>query len=663
MASGFSGGGAPDFFTGRSIPSNPSMSNQQHPQHPQLPYRSQLPGLFLDQSAQIARQQALPSVIGKRTLSEFRNPAQFQNQMGLNGLLLRSVKPRRTYNHTSPISPLSPIDFSSPPTTTTSPDMSSLLLSPQQQQQQQQHNNNTVRRPAVLEQQQQQQQQLQSQPISSMGNATIIQQYSNSNSATLPLPEVPYMDTTTTPTNTVAPNKVLSSAQDLSDEKMMLRYLEKRLLDDDDDVNDESDDASVITKSGWSETIQSLISPTQKPISTSPTSSTSSCTSSVASPGSTCLKQSLMEAATSICEGKNDAAVEILTRLSQVSLNPKGNSEERLMSHMVATMKSRANPLVNPPPVAELFSKEHADSTQLLYEMSPCFKLGFMAANLAILEATIDEKSDNGNKIHVIDFDVGQGDQYVHLLHALSARQNGKPFAVKITAVADHKGGEERLGTVGKMLSQHAKQFGVSFIFKVVDSPKLGELTRESLGCDSDEPLAVNFAFKLCRMPDESVSTDNPRDELLRRVKGLGPRVVTLVEQQMNTNTAPFMARVTETCAYYGALFDSIEATVARDRADRGKVEEGLGRRLANSVACEGRDRVERCEVFGKWRARMGMAGFELRQLSQNVAETMKTRLSAGGNRVNPGFTVSEENGGVCFGWMGRTLTVASAWR
>ncbi|KAB1215425.1 Scarecrow-like protein 8 [Morella rubra] len=64
-----------------------------------------------------------------------------------------------------------------------------------------------------------------------------------------------------------------------------------------------------------------------------------------------------------------------------------------------------------------------------------------MAANLEILEATIDEKSDNGNKIHVIDFDVGQGDQYVQLLHVLSARQNGKPFAVKITAVADPKGG------------------------------------------------------------------------------------------------------------------------------------------------------------------------------------------------------------------------------
>ncbi|KAJ0099938.1 hypothetical protein Patl1_20187 [Pistacia atlantica] len=72
---------------------------------------------------------------------------------------------------------------------------------------------------------------------------------------------------------------------------------------------------------------------------------------------------------------------------------------------------------------------------------------------------------------------------------------------------------------------------------------------------------------------------------------------------------------------------------------ERLKVEAGLGRKLGNSVACEGKNRVERCEVFGKWRARMSMAGFELKPMSQNVAESMRSRLSYG-NRVNPGFTV-----------------------
>ena len=50
-----------------------------------------------------------------------------------------------------------------------------------------------------------------------------------------------------------------------------------------------------------------------------------------------------------------------------------------------------------------------------------------------------------------------------------------------------------------------------------------------------------------------------------------------------------------------------------RDNLERVKIEEGLSRKLGNLVACEGRDRVERCEVFGKWRAQMGMVGFELK--------------------------------------------------
>ena len=88
------------FFTGRS-------TNQA----PQPSYRSNLPGLFLDPSTQIAgRQQQLQqhpqqphTIIGKRNLSDYQ-AHQFQNhQAGLNGFFYRSVKP---HTYTSPISPL-----------------------------------------------------------------------------------------------------------------------------------------------------------------------------------------------------------------------------------------------------------------------------------------------------------------------------------------------------------------------------------------------------------------------------------------------------------------------------------------------------------------------------------------------------------------------------
>ncbi|KAL5811276.1 hypothetical protein ACOSQ4_027844 [Xanthoceras sorbifolium] len=657
MSSGFSGGGGggPDIYAalaGRSMNVVVNNGNATQPSYHQR--TQQLPGIFMDSSAAASQitNRAASTLIGKRTLTDFQmqqhqhlqqlqqlQPQLQQQQQhhlhhnnmnnpALNSLFLRSVKPR-TYQNLSPISPLSPADFAA---------ANSVLSS------------NRYGYPLLQQQLRSQQQQ---QPVGFVSGSV--------NQINPALSGVQFMNNNTMQTNRVV------QAQD-SEKKMLnrLQELEKQLLDDNDE---EGDAVSVITNtnSEWSETIQNLMTPSPKPvspISPSPTTSSSSSSSSVVSPVTSCSRQTVMEVASAISDGKNDVAAEILTRLSQAS-SSKGNSEQRMMEYMCSALKSRMKPDENPPPVTELFGQEHVESTQSLYEISPCFKLGFMAANLAILEATLDQHHQQQqpacNKLHVVDFDIGQGGQYENLLHALAARQNGRPAVVKITAVADNGGGEERLNGVGDMLKQLAKQVGVGLNFEVV-SAKLGDLTRDSLGCDANEPLAVNFAFKLFKMPDESVCTENPRDELLRRVKSLSPCVVTVVEQEMNTNTAPFVSRVNEACSYYGALFDSVESTVARDHKDRVKVEDGLGRKLANSIACEGRDRVERCEVFGKWRARMSMAGFELQPMSQTIAESMRAKLSSG-NWVNPGFTVKEENGGVYFGWMGRTLTVASAWR
>ncbi|KAL4362527.1 hypothetical protein GQ457_04G013110 [Hibiscus cannabinus] len=620
MASGISGTGTGTEFYGRirggAVANGGTMTNNQ----PTAPYQAQVPGTFMDQASQIVNR-AAPSFVGKRTRADFNSHAH-----ALNNLYLRAIKPRND-QHASPVSPM---DFSY----NLSPDVSSNFSSPSPS------SSSILQRYGVPLLQQVIPQRL---PLGISSEATI-------QAANPGFSSTRYMN--------LVQAKVVQ-AQD-PEKKMMnqLQELEKQLLDDDDN-DGEGDEVSVITNtnSEWSETIQNLIS-SSSPITCSTTSpSSSSSTSSVAS---TCSKQTIMEAASAISEGKTDVANEILTRLAQLA-NAKGNSEQRLMECMLLALNSRLklNSVGNTPPVAELFSKEHSAATQLLYDLSPCFNLGFIAANQAILDATLDQDQPSCNNLHVIDFDIGQGGQYLNLLHALAERVSRNPamVMVKITCIADN-GADGRLKMVGYKLSQAAERLGLCLKFNVVPTLKLSDLSRESLGCEPDEPLAVNFAFKLYRMPDESVSVENPRDELLRRVKRLAPRVVTLVEQEMNTNTAPFASRVGEAFGYYGALFESIELTLPRENSERVKLEEGLSRKIANSVACEGRDRFERCEVFGKWRARMSMAGFELTRLS----ESMRGRLNSG-NRFHPGFSVKEENGGISFGWMGRTLTVASAWR
>ncbi|KAL2340946.1 hypothetical protein Fmac_008886 [Flemingia macrophylla] len=108
-------------------------------------------------------------------------------------------------------------------------------------------------------------------------------------------------------------------------------------------------------------------------------------------------------------------------------------------------------------------------------------------------------------------------------------------------------------------------------------------------------------------------------DELLRRVKALRSRMVMLVEQEANANTTSFVARVVELCVYYGALFKSLEATSLPKRV---RIKEGLSRKVANLVVCEGREHVERCVVFENWHACMSMIGFRLKLLIQRVAES-----------------------------------------
>ncbi|XP_022874482.1 scarecrow-like protein 8 isoform X2 [Olea europaea var. sylvestris] len=622
MSSGFYGGGS-DFYTvgGRPITNNLNPKQQ-------VNYRSTLAGILPDPASQIMPSRR-PDLIGKRSLADFQQQSflqqqQIHNQNGL-GFYLRNVKSRPNYQHASPVSPLSLVDFS--PVSSISTEVGAISNPP----------GNPRYGVPILHQPRPQ----------NMNNVPVGSSFPNlvQNGAGSGVNS-----------GTVSGQECFSTQE--SEKKLMnhrLQELEKQLLCDE----DEGEAVSIVTNSEWSDTIQNLINPTQKTIAPSPTSSSSSCASTSASPPLPCPKQSMIDASIAISEGKNEIALEILTRLRQVS-NTIGTSEQRLTAYLASALKSRANHFNNPSALTELYSKEHIVTTQMLYDVSPCFKLGFMAANLAILEATSDHLF---NKLHVVDFNIGKGGQYVHLLHAFAAKNGGKKLAVlKITTFTDFmSGGEEKLKIVGEGLKVLASKIGVCFSFCIMNS-NIRELTREKLAVDSDEVLAVNFAFELYKLPDESVTTENLRDDLLRRVKGLSPNVVTVVEQEMNANTAPLVARVKEACEYYGALFDSLDATVSRDNSDRVRIEEGLGRKMCNSVACEGRDRVDRCEVFGKWRARLSMAGFQSRPVSPLDANSLLSRLNSG-MCSNPGFTVNELCGRICFGWMGRTLTVASAWR
>ncbi|KAL6492923.1 Proteasome subunit YC7alpha/Y8 (protease yscE subunit 7) [Orobanche gracilis] len=261
---------------------------------------------------------------------------------------------------------------------------------------------------------------------------------------------------------------------------------------------------------------------------------------------------------------------------------------------------------------------------RVLFEVCPCFRFRFMAASGAILEASKDE-----NRVHILDFDINQGSQYYTLLQTdqTLAKTPGKRHHIKLTGVEDPESVQRPiwgLEIIGLRLEQLAKDLNISFEFRTVAS-ETALVSQSTLRCQPGEALIINFAFQMHHMPDESVSTLNLRDQLLRMVSSLNPKLVTVVEAAGRE------------CEYSSFLVE--------DRVDVER--QCLARDIINVVACEGEERIERYEVAGKWRARMSMAGFRSCPISRDVKDEIEKLIDSYSDR----FNVGEEMGTLHFVW------------
>ncbi|KAH7860208.1 hypothetical protein Vadar_010660 [Vaccinium darrowii] len=371
------------------------------------------------------------------------------------------------------------------------------------------------------------------------------------------------------------------------------------------------------------------------------------------------LKQLLIDCAKALYENNLDDFEKLVDKAQSV-VSISGEPIQRLGAYMVEGLVARKE-ASGTNIYRTLKCKEQPEGKdllsymQILYEICPYLKFGYMAANGAIAEACKNE-----DRIHIIDFQIAQGTQWLTLLQALAARPSGPPH-VRITGIDDPVNQYARgdsLEAVGKRLKAISDKFNIPVEFHPVPvfAP---DITKDMLGVRHGEALAVNFPLQLHHTPDESVVVNNPRDGLLRLVKSLSPKVVTLVEQESNTNTTPFLTRFVETLDYYSAMFDSIDVTLPRDRKERINVEQHcLARDIVNIIACEGEERVERHELLGKWKSRFMMAGFRQYPLSSYVNSVIRGLL----RRYSEHYTLEEKDGAMLLGWKDRNLISASAW-
>lgn len=370
-------------------------------------------------------------------------------------------------------------------------------------------------------------------------------------------------------------------------------------------------------------------------------------------------KELLLACAKSVSENDSITAnwlMSVLRPMVSVSGEPAHRLGAYMLEGLVARLSSSGSSIYKALKCKEPTGTELFSYMRLLYEACPYFKFGYLSANGAIAEAMKTE-----NKIHIIDFQIAQGSQWVTLIQALASRPGGPP-SLRITAIDDFTNAYARGGgvnIVGQRLSNIAESCKIPFQFHGI--PVSGsEVDISHLKIIPGESLAVNFAFMLHHMPDESVDPVNHRDRILRLIKRLSPKVVTLVEQESNVNTAPFFNRFQETLNYYTAIFESIDVTLPRDHVERINVEQHcLARDIVNIIACEGAERVERHELLGKWKSRFTMAGFKPYPLSSLVNSTIKTLLE----NYSQKYRLEERDGALFLGWLDRDLVASCAWQ
>ncbi|KAK8551679.1 hypothetical protein V6N13_120126 [Hibiscus sabdariffa] len=346
----------------------------------------------------------------------------------------------------------------------------------------------------------------------------------------------------------------------------------------------------------------------------------------------------------------------VLEKMVSVSGEPIQRLGAYVLEGLRARLESSGSNIYKALKCEEPTSSELMSYMHILFRICPYWKFAYTSGN-----AVIKEVMEYEQKIHIIDFQIAQGTQWMFLIAALAKRPGGPP-SIRVTGIDDSQSNHARgggLDIVGQRLSEFARSYNVPFEFH--DAAMSGcEIQPEHLKVQPGEALAVNFPYVLHHMPDESVSICNHRDRLLRLVKSLSPKVVTLAEQESNTNTSPFFSRYLETLDYYSAMFESIDIACPRDDKQRINAEQHcMARDIVNMIACEGPERVERHELLGKWRSRFTMAGFSQYPSSSSVIMAVRDMLKEYHNN----YRVEEMDGALYLGWVNRAMSTCSAWR
>ncbi|KAE8694890.1 Protein SHORT-ROOT [Hibiscus syriacus] len=370
----------------------------------------------------------------------------------------------------------------------------------------------------------------------------------------------------------------------------------------------------------------------------------------------------LKECARAISDKDSSKIHHLLWMLNELS-SPYGDCDQKLASYFLQALFCKAtesgqrcfNTLTS---VAE---KSHSfDSARKLIlkfqEVSPWTTFGHLAANGAILEAL-----DGEPKLHIIDISNTLCTQWPTLLEALATRNDDTPH-LKLTVVVTANIVRSVMKEISQRMEKFARLMGVPFEFNVITGLNhLGGLTKEALGVLEDEAVAVNCIGALRRV------TVKERAPLIQMFRSLGPKVVTVVEEEADFSSTryEFVKCFEECLRFYTLYFEMLEECFTPTSNEKLMLERECSRSIVRVLACEdGQDNESECERRergSQWSERLKEA-FSPVGFSDDVADDVKAllkRYKAGWGLAQP----HQNETGLYLTWKEESVVWVSAWK
>ncbi|CAM0871176.1 unnamed protein product [Alopecurus aequalis] len=276
-------------------------------------------------------------------------------------------------------------------------------------------------------------------------------------------------------------------------------------------------------------------------------------------------------------------------------------------------------------------------------EVSPVLQF----AHFTCVQAVLDELGGAGC-IHVLDFDIGVGEQWASLMQELAQRRPGA--ALKVTALvlpSSHHPLELQL--IHENLSNFATELRVPFQFTVFNLDAVDPT--ELLAIAGGDAIAVH-------LPVGSVhSAAVP--SVLHLVRRLGAKLVISVDRNCDRGELPFATHLFQAFQSCVFLLESLDA-VGTDSDVASKIERFLIQPKIESCVVRRHRAATAGDKLLPWRTMFASGGFVPVQISTFAEAQADSLLKKVPVR---GFRVEKRAGSLVLHWQRAELVSVSAWR